>query len=438
MRIRGDGRHQKSSLGEVFHVSRRASSIHSAPKFTFKSAHMLWGALFLVRAWGGRIEELMRGAGPLVGIAGLLLFVITLGSPLLALYQFVLVLFRPRRRVACPFCGVTHSIFQGVESYICTGCGHILRFSLAQGGTSLLQAAPVGPFVAVRCPRCGTEWGSDAEQIRCFACGLTLIVRDGAAVAAPPDTRCPRCDAEAHAGSYLCGACGKLTSEPEALGGYVARNLYSTALPPARSDGMDAISLMATPASGRIIAAYWAAHKGCAVIDALGDNPPNWGAQWQVIVAFTNCLTHLNMMFHEMPETAAAALGLRSAIQAHYARLLIGAVDPKTGRFCNAAVREAGDFAALREYKALLKQLADAEAKQRTLLSVRMDAWVVPAVAAAQVRVVAENAAAVRQWAETAAGAPDRSPEPIRMPLEFLKRLARGRMPEAQRDLSVG
>lgn len=86
MRIRGDGRHQKSSLREVFHVSRRASSIHSALKSTFKSADMLWGTLFLVRALGGRIEEVMRGAGPLVGIAGLLLFVITLGSPLLALY----------------------------------------------------------------------------------------------------------------------------------------------------------------------------------------------------------------------------------------------------------------------------------------------------------------------------------------------------------------
>src|ERR1017187_10905095 len=49
-------------------------------------------------------------------------------------------------------------------------------------------------------------------------------------------------------------------------------------------------------------------------------------------------------------------------------------------------------------------------------------------------QVVAENAAAVRQWAETAAGAPDRSPEPIRMPLEFLKRPARGSLQKLQRD----
>lgn len=377
---------------------------------------VLCGALLLIRALGGRIEESMGGFG-WIGLAGLLLFVIILGSPLLALYQFGLVLFRRRRRVACPFCGVTHSIFQGVESYICTDCGHILRFSRAQGGTSLLEAATVGPFVAVQCPRCGTEWGSDAEQIRCFACGLPLIVRDGAAVPAPPDARCPHCDAEAHAGSFLCGACGELISEPEALDRPAARDLYSTALPPVRGDGMDAISLMAMPASGHIIAAYWAARKGCAVIDALGDKQPDWGALWQAVVVFTNRMILLNTMLYEMPETAAAILGLRSAIQARYARLLGGAVEPQ--------VRNAGDFAALHEYQALLKRLADAEAKQRTLLSDRMEAWAVQSVAAAQGRVVAENAAAVCQWDEAAAGAPDSSPEPIRMPLHFLKRPSR-------------
>lgn len=411
-------------LGRAFSAQRDAVK---TPRNLMRGATMMlifgiviWGVLILVEASGGRLGKIMGDMGWL-GVVGLVVFVIMLCSPLLALYQFGLVLFRPRRRVACPFCGATHSIFHGVQSYICTGCGHILRFSLTKGNASLLESTALGSLVAVQCPRCGTEWGSDAGKNSCFSCGIPLIVRDGTVEPVPPNARCPRCNAETHTGSYLCGACGELISEPEALSGYAARNLFSVALPPVRSDGMDAISLLAMPAIGRIIEAYWEARKGCFIIDALKGKPPGWAAQWKVVVAFTNCLIHMNILSQEMPETTAAALGLRSAIQARYARLLVGAVDSATGRFCNSTLTSSGDFAALNEYKVLLEQLSNAEAEQRALLSATLVAWVVPAVAAGQGKVVTENATAVRRWAEAAAGAPGSSPEPIRIPLQFFK-----------------
>lgn len=385
---------------------------------------VVWAIILLCRLAGLRLEEAIRNLGVFMGIAGLAIMIMTLLSPLLAMYQFALVLFRARRHVVCPFCGRAHSIFQQAASYICTGCGGILRFSTPPSGAAPNANEPgTGPFAAVQCPRCGTEWASDAPEIRCCGCGLPLTVQDGTAAPKAPDSRCPNCGAGAHEGSYFCSSCGEIISEPEELGAYSPRNLYSTSLAPVRADGMDAISLMALPAGGRIVSAYRAAHRGCATVDALGDKAPDWAQQWQAMAAFTNGLIDLNAVVREEPGTASAALGLRLAIQQRYARLLAGCVDGQTGGFCKTAVRTASDYAALANYQRLLKQLTAADAEQCTLLS-EAQPWVVPEVTAAQGSVVVENAAEVCQFAAAVAAAPGGNPGPVRVPLELFRQAA--------------
>ena len=369
------------------------------------------GGLLLVRAWAGprAFEAALRNIGPLVGVGGAVLVVIILASPL---YQLFLLLFRPRRSVDCPVCGVTHTIFRCVQSYVCTGCGLILR--LSQGDTSAL--------FAVHCPCCGAEWGSEAERTRCFVCGLTVIVREGAVMPAPPDIRCPRCDAEAQTGSYVCCTCGELLSQPAPFPGYTERPIYSAAFPAVNDDGMDLISLEAMPASGNMIKAFWFARAGCAAVDRLADKPPTWGEQWEVTVIFQSCLFYLNKMLKQMPKSAEAALHLRSLIQVRYARLLIGAMTPKTGPFDGFAVTNFNELAILGKYRDLLKQLVGAEAEQRSLLSTKIDAWVVPEVWHKERRLDVTNAVAVRKWTEaTAPSANTGTPEAVRIPLEFLK-----------------
>ena len=216
----------------------------------------VWVVFFGTRFFGIALEDFFRNSGFLLGIAGILLIILAILSPIIGAVLFLVAVLRPKRSVKCPLCLTDHSLYKSVRNYVCTECAAVLRIP---------SDTTTGDLVTISCPVCQTNWATppNAGAMRCFSCGLPVEVNEGQSIVAGREMSCWSCSAQIREGVYFCNHCGCLVTEPEELPPYrVHTDLHEMifkALPPTTADDMDAISLRANSAIGFLVRALWKA-----------------------------------------------------------------------------------------------------------------------------------------------------------------------------------
>lgn len=118
--------------------------------------------------------------------------------------------FTPERTRTCPYCDRQTTLMRKVRSYVCPGCGHLLRMS------PKVPEDATEPLVKTACDVCGTEWATtpgSGTQV-CHGCGSHTAAISGLSADQACDARCEKCGAGAWSTAAVCGACGSLLAEP--------------------------------------------------------------------------------------------------------------------------------------------------------------------------------------------------------------------------------
>ena len=192
-----------------------------------------------------------------VGLVALAMFF----SGVFMLFQAI---FGKTRSVTCPYCGEIHKLARSSRSYICDGCGHVLRF--AGEGDDLCE---------VTCPHCALEWAASINmgQTNCFSCGAAVTIANGAAQFSTETQRCPSCDASNPAGSYFCWQCGTLITPPNPVKEPDSDMISESITVEPNADGMDFISIRANAPIGLIFRAVSRLNTIIAEANNFVDNP---------------------------------------------------------------------------------------------------------------------------------------------------------------------
>lgn len=185
---------------------------------------------------GGNVDFLFEGAG--------LLAVASFSLGLAMVFRSV---FSRRRIAICPYCGAKHHLFRRVRSYVCDGCGCVLRFSGERN-----------ELVKVACPYCSLEWAAspDSGSTRCFSCGAGLVISSGSAQFSPESDACPACAALNAEGSFFCWQCGETIAPLELVESPRTSVIETVSVKPNR-EGMDFITIRAASPIGLLYNAIY-------------------------------------------------------------------------------------------------------------------------------------------------------------------------------------
>lgn len=267
--------------------------------------------------------------GDIWGLVGLLLLILSVLAPIIGVVLILVALFRPTRRVKCPYCSTSHKLYFKVRSYVCTGCACVLR----------LPFTKTAKMIKVTCPQCSTEWSTttDREKMQCFSCGLTIDMDDGRASLVITKEKCGECATPIANSIYFCPKCGKLNSKPHEMERLEVdgdlHELMRTSLPPT-VDGMDAISLMANSGIGFLVRATWSAHSTLQKLKRLEENQQKQrlNDQIELLRAISYAMEYLHEAVVLKPLLAPAVLSILQVFNHCLTLTIAGAVEWDSGR----------------------------------------------------------------------------------------------------------
>ena len=278
---------------------------------------------------GGLVVLYVSRSGPLEGLMGILFLVflaMVVGAFFYGLSMVSRAVFGRRRTVTCPYCVAKRTLFRKVQSYVCDGCGHVLRFR--GDGNELVK---------VTCPHCALEWAAspDSGATRCFCCGARLMLSDSSARFSTTTQPCPACADPNPEGRYFCRHCGTSVSLMEQAAEPVKTGFDNENIKvELTSEGMDSISVRAAPPIGLL---YFATSRLNSVASQANELPEGDQLNLSLVRQVQDSLEEIEEALTRGPEYAGPVSAMLTAVTHITARLL---KDIKIGPMVNTGTEE--------------------------------------------------------------------------------------------------
>ena len=220
-------------------------------------------------------------------------------------------IFSRKRSVRCPYCSAHYTLLRSARTYICTECGHVLRF-----------AGSEADLIKLDCPHCKFEWAASPNTGKtiCHSCGAVATITNGAVRFSTDTISCESCGAANPDGSYFCWSCGTLLTPPLPVAELKSNDISESYSAEPNSDGMDIISIRVNSPVGQVFRGIEEINYAITIANESYEEESCF--DYDAIMSLKSGLENIENALDQKPEYAEVVRGLLACVYPLLAGLL--------------------------------------------------------------------------------------------------------------------